>query len=488
MASGSGGPREGARGDESCRSGESAVRARLLRSWLPGFLLLGLYLTLRGYHSFDGDQAYRLPLLLHRQDPTLYADDPFVRSFDAFNPHRGSLTLLDAVSRPIGLPAGLLLVFILTFLATCRAISRLARTTWPELGPSVGWFAVCLFLAAKAGNIGTNHLFEAMVLDRLVALALGWLAIADAVTRPETGWWRSAISIAAATIIHPSVGLQLAMVLGTSWMAWALFGRRSLANSGATLRAGAALVLAVIPGLAVNLPQGTTLQGDLPASFFWILSVELQSPQHMLPHLWRMPQWLAWSSYLALAVVTLAPFGRRLKERPIELAALDRAHSETIAPRFRLAIMLAVISVGLGAAWYAIEVRHSIRATVFQPFRMSTVIRGICLILISGRIVRLWRIGSWLDRTRAIVLTTGFLGDWLLVVATVAELAVSATAFTSPPTRGCLRPANGSGHRLSRDDGPGSEFPGTSRHRVRPCPAADRPRCGPGNIAHQTFG
>ena len=32
-------------------------------------ILLGLYLTFRGYHSFDGDQAYRLPLLLHRQDP-----------------------------------------------------------------------------------------------------------------------------------------------------------------------------------------------------------------------------------------------------------------------------------------------------------------------------------------------------------------------------------------------------------------------------------
>ena len=54
-------------------------------------VLLGLYLTLRGYHSFDGDQAYRLPLLLHRQDPQLFADDPFVRAFDAFNPHRGSL-------------------------------------------------------------------------------------------------------------------------------------------------------------------------------------------------------------------------------------------------------------------------------------------------------------------------------------------------------------------------------------------------------------
>ena len=61
------------------------------RQLLPYVVLLGVYLTLRGYHSFDGDQAYRFPLLLHQQDPALYADDPFVRSFDAFNPHRGYL-------------------------------------------------------------------------------------------------------------------------------------------------------------------------------------------------------------------------------------------------------------------------------------------------------------------------------------------------------------------------------------------------------------
>ena len=64
---------------------------------------LRLYLTLRGYHSFDGDQAYRLPLLLHRQDPSLYQDDPFVRAFDVFNPHRGYLALLDWSSRPLGI-------------------------------------------------------------------------------------------------------------------------------------------------------------------------------------------------------------------------------------------------------------------------------------------------------------------------------------------------------------------------------------------------
>ena len=34
--------------------------------WAAFLLISGLYLTLRGYHAFDGDHAYRLPLLLQR--------------------------------------------------------------------------------------------------------------------------------------------------------------------------------------------------------------------------------------------------------------------------------------------------------------------------------------------------------------------------------------------------------------------------------------
>src|SRR6188472_1151761 len=89
-------------------------------------ILLGGYLTARGYHSRDGDQAYRLPLLLHRQDPALFATDPFVRAFDAFNPHRGYLALLDWASRPLGLSAGLAGLYALTFMATCTGLGRLA--------------------------------------------------------------------------------------------------------------------------------------------------------------------------------------------------------------------------------------------------------------------------------------------------------------------------------------------------------------------------
>ena len=171
-------------------------------------IVLGLYLTLRGYHSLDGDQAYRLPLLLHQQDPSLYASDPFVRSFDHFNPHRGSLVILGGAASLLGLSPALFVLFGLTFLATFSAVDRLATAVWPQAGRRAGLAAVILVLVAKAGNIGTNHLFEAMVLDRLMAMALVWLALARVVDNPDRGWWHAAIA-SGAQCIHPSVGFKL---------------------------------------------------------------------------------------------------------------------------------------------------------------------------------------------------------------------------------------------------------------------------------------
>jgi hypothetical protein len=160
--------------------------------WLIVILFLGIYLTLRGYHSRDDEQAYRLPLLLHQQDPALFAHDPFVRSFDAFNSDRGYLAVLDAASRPLGLSMGLFVLFALTFAATCVGFDRLARAVWREAGGVVGLVAIGLVLTAKVGNIGTIHLFEAMLLDRLMAIALGWLALAWSIERPEARGGRGA--------------------------------------------------------------------------------------------------------------------------------------------------------------------------------------------------------------------------------------------------------------------------------------------------------
>jgi hypothetical protein len=403
-----------------------------LPRWSIYIVILGLYLTLRGYHSLDGDQSYRIPLLLHQQDSSVYADDPFVRAFDCFNPHRGSLMALNLVTWPFGLSTGLFVVFVLTFSATCLGFDRLARVVWPELSPAVGLSAVGLLLTAKAGNIGTNHLFEAMVLDRLMAFALGWLALATTIAEPNRGCWRAMAAIAAATLIHPSLGVQLSLVLAASWVVWALLGQWMDVSLGSALRGTLGMGIAVLPGLAVNILPGSSLQGNMPAGAFWLLSVELQGPQHMLPHLWRMPQWLAWGCYLVLAALALSGLrSARSTDIPEGPSAGDLT-TPWPAARLRLLAMLAVILIGLAFAWRVIEGYHSVSVTVFQPFRMATLARGIALVFVAGRLVVLWRRGDWLARLRAVLLAVAFIGDWLLVVVALAELAVSATELIRP--------------------------------------------------------
>ena len=105
--------------------------------------------------------------------------------------------------------------------------------------------------------------------------------------------------------------------------------------------------------------------------------------------------------------------------------ATHRSSATWPAARTRLAIVLAVNLAGLGLAWLAVEVLKSLSVTLFQPFRMATVFRGLALIAVSGRVVGLWRDGRFVDRARALLVAVGLAGDWMLVVATAVDLAVS---------------------------------------------------------------
>jgi hypothetical protein len=403
----------------------TAIEARSLPRWAAFLLIFGLYLTLRGYHSFDGDQAYRLPLLLHRQDPSLFADDPFVRSFDAFNPHRGYLTLLDWASQPFGLASALLGLFVLTFVATSRGVDRLAREVWPELGGKVGLVAVVLVLVAKAGNIGTNHLFEATLLDRLIGFALGWLALASSIGNPRRGLWLGAVYLVLASLVHPSVGLQLALTLAVAWGVWGLMPASSGVSLPTAALAIASLGLAMVPSLALMVGQGPKLLKGLPPEEFRLLAVMIQGPQHMLPSTWRASQWLAWSCYPLLGLMALREVG------------LGWVRAPWPAARVRLVALMAVNLASLALAYLAVEVVGDLRVTVFQPFRMATLARGLALVAISGRLVALWVRGDFASRARAVLIGVGLSGDWMLVAATAVDLGMAFVEWTL--ARGWIR-------------------------------------------------
>ncbi|HWE36284.1 MAG TPA: DUF6798 domain-containing protein [Isosphaeraceae bacterium] len=377
--------------------------------WVVVAILLGLYLTIHGYQSRDGDQAYRLPLLLHRQDPRLFADDPFVRALDAFNPHRGYLALLDLASRPLGLSAALAVLYSLTCVITFLGIDRLARAAWPDRGRGVGVVAFALVLLARAGNIGTNHLFEGTLLDRLIGFGLGWLALAGAVHR---AWARAAAWIGLVALIHPSIGLQLALLGSASFLAWAIVPVGTGVRPRDAMRSCTAMALAIAPAAILHGGNGAKLFEGLPAEEFRLLTAYLQSPQHMIPHLWRWPQVAAWGCYFVVA--TLALFETPLRRWPRE--------------RVRLLLLLVVDLIGLAFGWFAVEGLRDLGATLFQPFRMATVARGLALVAIAGRVDRLWRRGDPTCRIRAALLAAGLVGDRALIVATAVELVMAAGA------------------------------------------------------------
>jgi hypothetical protein len=85
--------------------------------------------------------------------------------------------------------------------------------------------------------------------------------------------------------------------------------------------------------------------------------------------------------------------------------------------------LFALILVGLSVAWVAIEQVHDLRVTIFQPFRMATVVRGLALVAIAGRIVALARERHPTAWCRVALLMVGLTSDWSLVVATAAECA-----------------------------------------------------------------
>lgn len=376
----------------------------------PYLILLGMYWTLRGYHSFEGDQAYRLPIFLHGNALRLFATDPFVRAFDAFNPHRGYFVLLGILSKALSLSVCLLSLYVLTFALTCLGLSRLARAAWRSTDPAAGVAAVGLLLVAQAGNIGTNQLFEPLLLDRMIAFAFGWLALASFVERPGVVPFAPALCILLAGLVHPSIGLQLGLFLVAATVVQAVLPT-DCETKPSLLRSLPLLILATVPGYLLNLQNSSALLQGLPPSEFRLLTAELQSPQHMLPHLWRLPQWLAWCCYPALAFAIF--LGRREgRTDPDQLA------------RGRLIQLVAILLVGLACATVGISVVGDLRLTLFQPFRMATVARGLCLVIVAGHLLTLWRSGSVLNRVRAALVLVGFAGDWRLVIVTGFELSM----------------------------------------------------------------
>lgn len=373
------------------------------RRLLVGLVALGIYITLEGYHSRDGDQAYRLPLLARFQDPRAFAGDPFVNAVAEFHPHRGYLALLDWASRPFGLSAALFGLFAITFLLAFHGFDRLARALWPDKGRIVGGVAFALLLACKSGNLGDNPLFEPLLLDRQIAFALGWSALAMAVEGRKGVV--SALLLGSATFAHPALGVQLAMLWASGWLVWSIRPKSTGVRLADSARAITFCLVGLAPALVFHerLFRSDLMFAGLSRADYLTIAARIQNPQHLSPDLWRFEQAVSW-----VCLIGLGMFAGAKLDRP---------------ERLRWASLLGILTVGLGLSWAAIVVFRDPRATLFQPFRLATAARGLALAALSGRVVELWNRGGFDARVRAGSLCLAWTGDLASIAATGFEAA-----------------------------------------------------------------
>jgi hypothetical protein len=204
------------------------------------FVLLAT-LNSAGYRYGASDQAFYIPAVLLRLDPSLYPRDRAVLSAQA--PLTGADEIVATIVRATGLsvPATCAVLYVVSLaliaFATWMVGGVLYRTSWASVA-----LLAALTLRHAVPDSGTNTL-EGYFHPRQLAFALGALAIA-AFLRRRLGV--AGALLAAAAAMHPTTTMWFAICLGTA----ALVSERRLRRVLATLAvfAAAGAVWAVTAG------------------------------------------------------------------------------------------------------------------------------------------------------------------------------------------------------------------------------------------------
>lgn len=388
----------------------STVNTTRTASTLRLATAVGAVVTLGGYQSRVVDQCYRLPIVARMNDQALYAADPFVLAFDTFNPHWGYGWLLNSLSAVTGLSAALFGLYAATLALTLASLWRIRRALAPALPPWSDWLVVAVFVLCRAGNIGTNHLWEDHLLDRQIGYALLWFALAEWLAGELRRAWSIPLAIGLTAIVHPGLGVLAAALWAGVFIAGLAVGET---HKRATIQFIVTLAFAMAPWAVAYLPQSKVLAEGVDPALFWSLATELQGPQHMRPVHWRESQWWA-----AFAILAAGLGGLAAARRDFDRAAVIRA-----------SLWAVPIVLGLALTTVLVEIAHSLPVAMAQPFRLATPLRGLCLILLIPYLTGLIRSGGVAGAARAGALILCLRGDRAFEAAVAVELVLIGSSW-----------------------------------------------------------
>ncbi len=244
------------------------------------FLLLAT-LNSAGYRYGASDQAFYIPAVLLRLDPSLYPRDRAVLSAQA--PLTGADELVAAVVRASGLsvPATCAVLYVVSLVLLALAAWLIAGVVYGTSWAGVALLAA-LTLRHAVPDSGTNTL-EGYFHPRQLAFAFGALAIA-AFLRRRVG---AVVGLlAAAAVLHPTTTMWFAICIGVAALVAERRLRTAIAVVAVVASAGAAWALTVGP-LAARLAVMDQA---------WLAT--LADKQYLFPLRWSWDAWLVNIAYL----------------------------------------------------------------------------------------------------------------------------------------------------------------------------------------------
>lgn len=310
------------------------------------FLLLAT-LNSAGYRYGASDQAFYIPAVLLRLDPSLFPRDRPVLAAQA--PLTGADEIVAAVVRAtrLSVPAACALLYVasLALLASAAwAVGRVIfRTRWAAVA-----LLAALTLRHAVPDSGTNTL-EGYFHPRQLAFGLGVLALAAFLRRRYTA---ALLVIAAAAALHPTTAAWFGICLGMAAFVAEPQLRKILA-----LTAGLAAALAAWALIAGPLAARLTIMDDA-----WLAA--LADKDYIFPLRWS---WDAWVINAAFVPAILLLY--RARRRAGVATPRDRG---LVAGCLALAAIFA-IAVPLTAARLALAVQ-------LQPGRVFLVLDFVAVI------------------------------------------------------------------------------------------------------------
>ena len=204
----------------------------------------GFYWRL-GYAFGVEDHDDLLPELLRRIDPALFARDPFVTDRVAgVSPRDGFVSLLNALSGVLPVPAAVGLVHAVTIAAVALGIWRLSRVLVPSLPMAAFVAPLVVMVPLLLWPLGQNTIAYSYLVPEGIAWALVLPAMAGVAGRRVA---LPAVLVGLAGWIHGVTALIVALALLCTAFGYVLYFRL-IETAGAT---NALLVTLLVPPFAI---------------------------------------------------------------------------------------------------------------------------------------------------------------------------------------------------------------------------------------------